>query len=259
MSDTSQGPGWWLASDGKWYPPEAAAAAAAPAVTPPPAPTSSAARGCIVAAAIAFAALGVIVVVGIVVAGFFANRVADKVIGETKPCPFLTDDDASAAFGKGTTARKLSGISNVLVVIDARVMPNDPSCALVRDESSSSGGIGRIARYEGGDAPSRYGEERTKAKGISEDRGNGVTVTTDEYFNKDVDGVGDEAFCTTSSGVGAGMLARDGDTLVYVSVVSDVDAPPGLDLDDPDHPKLGTDDLHCEIAGLIARAVLRAS
>jgi uncharacterized protein DUF4190 len=22
MSDTSQGPGWWFASDGKWYPPE---------------------------------------------------------------------------------------------------------------------------------------------------------------------------------------------------------------------------------------------
>ncbi len=22
MSDTSQGPGWWMASDGKWYPPE---------------------------------------------------------------------------------------------------------------------------------------------------------------------------------------------------------------------------------------------
>ena len=22
MSDASQGPGWWLASDGKWYPPE---------------------------------------------------------------------------------------------------------------------------------------------------------------------------------------------------------------------------------------------
>ena len=25
MSDTSQGPGWWQASDGKWYPPEQAA------------------------------------------------------------------------------------------------------------------------------------------------------------------------------------------------------------------------------------------
>ncbi len=25
MSDTSQGEGWWLASDGKWYPPQPAA------------------------------------------------------------------------------------------------------------------------------------------------------------------------------------------------------------------------------------------
>lgn len=33
MSDASQGPGWWQASDGKWYPPETAAGAAAP---PPP-------------------------------------------------------------------------------------------------------------------------------------------------------------------------------------------------------------------------------
>ena len=31
MSDTSQGEGWWLASDGKWYPPESAPAPAAPA------------------------------------------------------------------------------------------------------------------------------------------------------------------------------------------------------------------------------------
>jgi TM2 domain-containing membrane protein YozV len=28
MSDTSQGEGWWLASDGKWYPPATAAPAA---------------------------------------------------------------------------------------------------------------------------------------------------------------------------------------------------------------------------------------
>ena len=33
MSDVSQGPGWWLASDGKWYPPEA---------QPGPAPTPTA-------------------------------------------------------------------------------------------------------------------------------------------------------------------------------------------------------------------------
>src|SRR5262249_41820359 len=29
MSDTSQGPGWWEASDGKWYPPEQAPGAPA--------------------------------------------------------------------------------------------------------------------------------------------------------------------------------------------------------------------------------------
>lgn len=32
MSDQSQGPGWWLASDGRWYPPESAPAA--PPVAP---------------------------------------------------------------------------------------------------------------------------------------------------------------------------------------------------------------------------------
>jgi hypothetical protein len=37
MSNTPQGPGWWAASDGKWYPPEAA-------TPPPPPPTSSTSR-----------------------------------------------------------------------------------------------------------------------------------------------------------------------------------------------------------------------
>jgi Domain of unknown function (DUF4190) len=37
MSDTSQGPGWWLASDGKWYPPEQSPGyepASVPAIAP---------------------------------------------------------------------------------------------------------------------------------------------------------------------------------------------------------------------------------
>lgn len=38
MSDTSQGEGWWLASDGKWYPPTAS-----PAPTPTAAPYPQAA------------------------------------------------------------------------------------------------------------------------------------------------------------------------------------------------------------------------
>jgi hypothetical protein len=39
MSDTSQGPGWWLASDGKWYPPQAQSGYWAP-----PRPESSVAQ-----------------------------------------------------------------------------------------------------------------------------------------------------------------------------------------------------------------------
>ena len=39
MSDTSQGPGWWVASDGKWYSPEQAPRPPQPAPTPAVAPT----------------------------------------------------------------------------------------------------------------------------------------------------------------------------------------------------------------------------
>lgn len=44
MSDTSQGEGWWLASDGKWYAPQPAASVAAPPPPPgmPPAPVAQA-------------------------------------------------------------------------------------------------------------------------------------------------------------------------------------------------------------------------
>lgn len=35
MSDSAQGPGWWLASDGKWYPPQSS-----PPPFPPPPPSS---------------------------------------------------------------------------------------------------------------------------------------------------------------------------------------------------------------------------
>lgn len=38
MADTSQGPGWWQASDGKWYPPTSAPAGAPLPPPPPPLP-----------------------------------------------------------------------------------------------------------------------------------------------------------------------------------------------------------------------------
>src|ERR1700733_8216097 len=41
MSDTSQGPGWWLASDGKWYAPELHPTASQPQATEPTRPFGS--------------------------------------------------------------------------------------------------------------------------------------------------------------------------------------------------------------------------
>ena len=41
MNDAAQGPGWWLASDGKWYPPEQVSASAPTAPAAPGGPTTA--------------------------------------------------------------------------------------------------------------------------------------------------------------------------------------------------------------------------
>lgn len=76
MSDSSQGPGWWQASDGRWYPPQPANLAP----TPPPANKSN--KGCLTALAIVgvLAVLGIIaVVVLIAVAADEAEEAVDRV------------------------------------------------------------------------------------------------------------------------------------------------------------------------------------
>ena len=272
MSDTSQGPGWWLASDNKWYPP-----AGTPAPPPPPLPPSGqpqppygthpmqpppyaqpvqkkSGKGCLIAVLVVFGLLAALAIVAGVLVSMFADDVAENALGGGD-CPFLSDEEAAAALGAGTTTMEMSGLSGVLVMIDSRVMPDDQDCSL--QGSGEAAGLGRVARYEGPNASRKYQEELTKARGISESRGNGMTVTTDEYFNKELRGVGDEAFCTKSSGLGAGALVRKGNTLVYASVVANTSASPGVDLSNPNNAKLGTDDMHCEIAQGIVAAVLR--
>jgi type IV pilus assembly protein PilA len=44
MSDAPQGPGWWQASDGRWYPPEGELRDVLPASAYPPAPTGTAGK-----------------------------------------------------------------------------------------------------------------------------------------------------------------------------------------------------------------------
>src|SRR5437773_10456955 len=82
MSAVSQGPGWWQASDGKWYPPESRPGAVAP---PPPQPTAPAPEqkkrhGCLLGGLAGVGGivvlLGLIIVIVIVVA--VANSGSDK-------------------------------------------------------------------------------------------------------------------------------------------------------------------------------------
>jgi hypothetical protein len=79
VSDDPQGPGWWRASDGRWYPPQAAPPSwppggppGAPYTPPPPAKTN---RGCLIALAI----VGVLAVLGIAAVVVVVLAVEDEV------------------------------------------------------------------------------------------------------------------------------------------------------------------------------------
>lgn len=66
MSDLAQGPGWWQASDGKWYPP-----------SPPAAPpTSSKVTAALVCAILSFAVCPVVLAI---VALVLAKQAADEI------------------------------------------------------------------------------------------------------------------------------------------------------------------------------------
>jgi hypothetical protein len=84
VSDVSQGPGWWQASDGKWYPPQPAAAP--PAAPPPrgpapgpqwggPPPTKKSNKGCLIALAV----VGVVLLLGIAAVVAIVAAVGDEV------------------------------------------------------------------------------------------------------------------------------------------------------------------------------------
>src|SRR4051812_11033540 len=95
MSDISQGPGWWQASDGKWYPPQQAPTAAPPPAAPPPQPQWGAPppapqapqwggpapakkggnKGCLIALAV----VGALLVVGIIATVVLVVVARDKV------------------------------------------------------------------------------------------------------------------------------------------------------------------------------------
>jgi hypothetical protein len=175
--------------------------------------------GCAKAVLIGAAVLGVLAIVAVgalVIGAKWLSDNVDEVFGGD--CTLLTKERASQVFGREVDAFGLGTVTDAVVglALDKRALDGEPSCAL---SSSTDSFIARIARYTGGDAARKFRADRASANPQTEDRGGGLSVTREGWYGYDVEGLGDEAFCTTADLSGAvGVLARRGDTVVYVSI-----------------------------------------
>jgi hypothetical protein len=241
MSDSSQGPGWWQASDGRWYPPQshptqqAAPPPAAPPQAVPPAyvgPLAPATYGTPVAATkksgmpgwakvvLILGGILVLLVGGCTVAvGLFANKVSNDL---TKGCSILSKADAKKAFEGEVTTLQIGGFTSIAnAALDTRVIKDAPSCLVTPTGKDAKFGLSRVAKLESSDAKAIFAKELKNAQGTSTDQGNGLTVDSEAYLSEEKVTLGDEAFCTTAALTSsAGALVRKGNTLVYVSVAA---------------------------------------
>lgn len=290
MSTPPNDPGWYQAPDGRWYPrvlppghggpppgyqpppgqgpygPPYPTHAYEPGagVAPPPPPRRSNTGKIVTIVLVVFAVL--------VIGGGFAlyrivSGVSDKIVGDSGAgCSAVSAADVDAALGGSYDLVQLGGAIAGLAgpVLDDRVLPGaTTTCWAVESGSSETGGrLVRIATYSGSDAAARFADERTKADGTTEDRGNGLSVSSPGYFNKVVQ-AGDQAFCTSGSMLGsAGVLVRRGNLLVYVSTTAAGDGAasvPDITLDPGAGPsdaiRFGTDDENCALAVTLAAKV----
>jgi hypothetical protein len=261
MSDSSQGPGWWQASDGRWYPPQShpnqPAAPPPPTYSAPP-PVAYGAPGAKKSGMPGWAKVvlilgGILVVLvgGCTVAvGVFANKVSNDL---TKGCSFLSTADAKKAFGTDVQTLQLGGFTKLAnAALDTRVLRDAPSC-IVTPGKNSKIGLSRVAKLDSSDAKATFAKELTNAKGVSSDQGNGLTVSSDTYLSEEAVSLGDEAFCTTSILTGSsGVLVRKGNSLVYVSVAATT-----AQAENVSNTGLGDiQTTNCNVAQKVAKAVL---
>ncbi|MGH8572215.1 MAG: hypothetical protein ACREX8_06525 [Gammaproteobacteria bacterium] len=288
MSETPLGPGWWQASDGRWYPPETHPAYRPPAQGPgqpfaqgprqplapgpeqplvpgfgqptmqgpppmQPAPKSGVPKGLIIAGVIVVALL----VGGYAVTSYVFGKIGDSLVGESGgECTLVEKKDVDSVLGSDFELLQLGGLTKIATpVLDSRVLADATTC-WATENNADPGQLVRIARLQASDAGQRFQQERTLARGVKDDRGGGITVESQPYFNKDVQ-FGDEAFCTTTDFTGAsGMLVRRGDTLVYVSLTSGA-FNPQIDPSTAEGGaiKFADDDAHCALAQQLAEKV----
>lgn len=278
--------GWFLGPDGRWYPPRGAPPYGPPGygsppqgppgygqpgygAPPPPGPPRrrGPSTGAVVGIVVAVVVLG-LAVAGALALGGLVGGVAERADGLADgfgtSCEFVPTETVDSVLGGEHDVLQLDGIGGIAApALDSRVLADAPTCWAVAT-APADGGIGaltRIARYAGPDAARRFADERTLAMGITEDRGGGITVSSQPYFNRDVE-AGDQAFCTTGDfASAAGVLVRRGEVLVYVSTTAAGEGAlpiPEIDLASPDPGgaiTYATDDANCDLAVRLAAAV----
>lgn len=312
MSDTPQGPGWWLASDGRYYPPEQHPSASQPGPTPPavvapttpppgpgvpppgpglppsspvppggplpgpgpvgpgyapgyatgPAVKKKGNTGCVVAIIVVLVLFVGGGIAAVVLVNRAASNLSEAAFGSTT-CSYLSNQDASAALGGQVDVIQTGGVTKLVDVIDP-VLVDGTSCLITKTGSTSSAGqLARTSRLQTSSAADRYQTELRKAKGISttvqSNANSSLSTESLPYFDKEVTGLGDEAFCTSGFTGGAGLpgvLVRKGDVLVYAAASPDYDSIPSttIDLTNPSVPKL--DASGCDRAQALARKIV---
>lgn len=244
-------------------PPEPPPAEQAPPPPPPSPPTDpnalppmapkSGMSGCAKAAIIG----GVILLVLVVAAGAFffwgVSRFVDSVEDVASPdsCELISDEDASHAVEAEVTVESGRSIfGSVLGIIrDTRLLASAPNCFVSSEDGSYAAWI---SVYDGSDAAEVFAGAADIADGevvsSTSIAGGSIQVETSPFRGPDVPGLGDEAFCTELGVViSGGVLAREGNRVVYVSMM------PSGDSQDP----FGGDT--CARAVPLARALLARS
>lgn len=226
---------------------------------PPPPATKSGMSGCVKALLIVGVLLIVLVVAAVFAFEAFVRNVVGVDIGADgtfAECPFLADDEARAVLGGSADAIELTGFfdASIGMIIDKRVLADAPDCWVTEGGRSY---IARVARHDGADAASIFSAEREAAQAITDDQGDGISVIQSGYDAGDAPGIGDEAFCTgISTAIMAGVVVRQGSTVVYVSVgppsEGDTSVPDMQPLDDGTVAAPGL----CSLAQELAREVL---
>jgi hypothetical protein len=177
--------------------------------------------------------------------------------GIDQDCPFLSDAAAREAIGGNADASLMTGLYDATIglVADKRALTDDQDCIVLDGQKAY---LVRIALHQGGDAQQVFARERQKAQPVTVDQGGGLSTTSEGYDGGDVAGFGDEAFCTTvSPAIMGGVLVRQGDRVVYVSVGAQTEGASPIDL----VPAPGEDSgllspTLCTIAQDVAREIL---